>query len=148
MVANRELAVIKELRGDSRQALTEVGRKLLIPGGSLFKLVRSLKEEGIIRKYCSLVDFSRLGYSVRVNLYVSVREKEKFQEFMLAHPSVNSLSRVMGDRFLAELVFVDMLELDGFLERLWEFGVQSKDVFHVVEEFKNEGFEPVTTTFK
>ncbi|MDP3027886.1 MAG: winged helix-turn-helix transcriptional regulator, partial [Nanoarchaeota archaeon] len=61
MVANRGLAVIKELRGDSRQTLTDIGRTVSVPLGSLFSLVRRLERGGVIRRYVSLVDFGRLG---------------------------------------------------------------------------------------
>jgi len=54
MVTSQELSLIKELRKNSRQPLTEVGKALSIPPGSLHSIVKRLRNQGVVRKYLLL----------------------------------------------------------------------------------------------
>ncbi|MBL7100769.1 MAG: Lrp/AsnC family transcriptional regulator [Nanoarchaeota archaeon] len=140
MTTKRELALIRELRKNSRQSLTKIGENISAPLTSLCKIARKLEKEKVIQKYATLLDYNKLGYFIRVQLSVQVEEREKFREFMMGHSNVNSLSRVANNSFFAELIFKYMLELENFLESLAEFNVKNKKVFYIIEELKQEEY--------
>lgn len=138
MINQKSLSVIQELRKNARQSLTDISRYISMPLSSLFKSVKKLEDEKIILKYSALLDYNKIGYSTRIFLSVQAKEKEKFKEFMMEHPKVNSLSRASSNSFFAEMIFRNMLELEDFLESLEVFGVQNKEVYHIIQEIKRE----------
>lgn len=138
MITERDLRIVQELRKNARKSLTDVSKDVSIPSSSLFKMVKRLENGKVIQKYSTLIDYNKLGYHTRVCLNVRVKEKEKFKEFMMRNPRVNSLLRISGNSFFAELIFKNMLELEDFLENLEKFSIQNKEVFHIIQEIKKE----------
>lgn len=135
----KELKILRELRKNSRQNLTEIGFLTNIPLSTVFKKVDRL-EKNLIKRYVSLVNFGMLGFSIRISLVLKPKDRESLKSFLLGHPNVNSLYRTSQDfDFFVETVFPSMLEFENFMEELNDL-VSDKKVFHIVEDLRMEDF--------
>jgi DNA-binding Lrp family transcriptional regulator len=135
----KDLKILQELRNNSRRSLTEIGTVTNVPLSTVFKKVDKL-EKGLIKKYVSLIDFSFIGFSIRVSLVLKSKDRESLRKFLLEHPNVNSVYRTSQDfDFFVETIFPDMLGLEGFMEELNGM-VSDKKIFHVIEEIRKEDF--------
>lgn len=143
LVAKKELVILSALRENARYSLTEMSRKTRIPVSTLYDRLKSYKG-GLIKKYTSVVDFSRLGYGARANLLIKVpRNKiEEIKVFLLNHRSVNNLVKTNnGFNFFLEVIFRNVIELEIFIEKMENiFELIDKKVFYVIEELRREAF--------
>ncbi len=143
MLNHKEMLIISNLRKDARMSLTEMSRSTHIPVSTIYENMKHF-EDALIKKYTCLVDFSKLGYSVRANVMLRVdREcREAAAEYLMKSLSVNSLYKInSGFDFMLEAVFRDMKELDNFLELLEQkFKLKSKEVHFIIDDIKKEEF--------
>lgn len=138
-----ELRVLSIFRKDARKNLTTISRMTGVPVSTLFDRLK--KYEGtIIRKHTCLLDFSKLGFELRVNMLIKVgqNEKDKMKDYLLKNQSVNNLFRVVGNGFdfIIEAVFRNMAELQIFVESLERFNIKSRQDYYVIEDIKREEF--------
>lgn len=139
----KELQIISYLRLNARNNLTKISRATGIPVSTIFDKIKSSYEARIIIKHTTLLDFSKLGYSLRVNMILRANSsnKEDLKRFLLKNGSVNSIYKINnGYDFLVELVFKDLNELQGFSEKIDEFKVKDKKEFFILEDLKREAF--------
>src|SRR2546428_8886937 len=61
-----DLRILAELVENSKQSYVEIGRKLALHPNVIAYRVNRLEDQGIIREYTTLVDFSKLGLSEQV----------------------------------------------------------------------------------
>jgi DNA-binding Lrp family transcriptional regulator len=137
----RQIRLIDELRKNSRQSLTSISQKTGVPLSTVFKLVGRLYKNSVIVKSTSLLDFSQLGFPVRIGVFIKASDKNQVRQFLEEHPNINSLLRLSGDYdFYAELVFENMLRYEDFAEEL--NGIETKSMStHFLEDVKQEEFK-------
>ncbi len=135
--------IFSELRRNARVSLTAMSRTTNIPVSTLFERLRRHERDCII-KHTTLLDFGKLGYSVRaiVLFKANAAETESVVRFLQRHSMVNTAHRITnGYDYLAEGVFRNLLELYNFTDELEEkLGVRSKQVLFTVQDIKREGF--------
>ena len=135
----KDLKILQELRRNSRQSITNIGNLAGVPLSSTFKKVNRI-EKSFIRKYVSIVDFDRLGFSVRISLVLKSKNRDELKNFLVGHPNVNSLYRISQDfDFFVETVFPNMLAFENFIEELNNF-VSEKKAFHIINDLRTEDF--------
>jgi len=139
MLPEKDLLILKHLRNNARKTLTSISKETGIPTSTVFDRLRA-HEKNIIKKYTSIVDFPKLGYSIRAKIMLEAKNKEDILKFLLTSPSTNSLYQISG-RFdlLADCIFKDMKELYAFLDELEKFDIK-KEFHHVINEIKREDF--------
>ncbi|MEM4282209.1 MAG: Lrp/AsnC ligand binding domain-containing protein [Candidatus Woesearchaeota archaeon] len=139
----KDLVIIAHLRQNARMKLTAMSRKTALPVSTIYDRLQ-LHEGKTILKHSSLIDFSRLGFSARVNVLFKLgkTDKQEFVAFLSKHQNVNSLYRINnGFDFLAECIFKNIRELEDFFEQLdARFDIKHKEVYHVIDELKREAF--------
>jgi DNA-binding Lrp family transcriptional regulator len=136
-----QMRLIDELRKNSRQSLTSISEKTSIPLSTVFKQVGRLHGKGIIVRDVSLLDFSLLGFPVRIGVFIKASERSELREFLEEHPSINTLLRLSGDYdFYAEMVFQNMLKYEDFAEELNRFDTKSMST-HFLNDVKQEEFK-------
>ena len=137
----KEIRLIRELRKNSRQSLTSISDKTGVPLATVFKHVGKLHGKNVIVKDTSLVDFSQLGFPVKIGVFIRASDKNEVRKFLEEHRSINTLLRLSGDYdFYAELVFENMLRYQGFAEDLDKFETKSTSM-HFLEDIKQEEFK-------
>jgi len=143
MLNQKEMMIISNLRKDARMSLTSMSRSTHIPVSTIYENMKHF-EDDVIKRYTCLVDFSKLGYSVRVNVMLRVDRqcRDAAAEYLAKAACVNSLYKInSGFDFMLEAVFRDMRELDDFIELVEErFRVKSKEVHFVIDDLKKEEF--------
>ena len=141
MFKKKDLVLTAYLRQDARASLTILSRKTGVPVSTIFDRLRTNK---VILKNTALLDFAKLGFSARATILMKARKekKEQLREFLVKSWNVNSLYKVNnGYHFMAECVFRDIKELEGFLDLLDErFSVRTKEVHYIIDDLKREDF--------
>ena len=114
-----------------------------IPVSTLYDRIRLL-EQGLIKRHVCLLDFSKLGYTTSVTIFVSLSRdlREQCKDYLKGHAHVNTVLRISGDYdFQIEGIFSSLPEAQAFIEKLEDqFPIQKKAVYYHVEELKHEGF--------
>ena len=101
-------------------------------------------EKRFILRHTALVDFNKLGFTVRshVSLRVERQDKSKLQNFLLKSVHVNSLYKINnGFDFLVEAIFKEIKELDEFIELLEsKFNIIDHREHFIINDIKRESF--------
>ena len=143
MINKKDLQIIAHLRQDARMPLTTMSRKTNIPVSTIFDRLKA-NESSLIVKHTCLLDFNKLGYSVRANITFRVErdDKEKLKEFLLKNASVNSLYKINnGFDYLVECIFKQIKDMDSFMDDVEnKFRIIDKQSFFIIEDLKKEEF--------
>ena len=140
----KTLQLLTYLRQNSREKLTTISKKTNIPISTLFDMLKELQGD-LITKSTVLLDFSKLGYHTRANIFLKVNKenKEKLRNHLNLHPNINTIYKVNGGwNFLIETIHKNIKELDQFLENLDDkYMVEDKQIHYLIDEIKKEGFK-------
>lgn len=143
MLEKKDMEIIRRLRQDARCSLAELSRTMDIPVSTVHDWVKTYENDAI-KKYTTLLDFSRLGFSSRayIALKAEMGKRQALQEFLHAHSNVNSIY-VVNHRFdfLVEVIFKDIIDLKDFIEKVeTEFSIVRKEIFDISNELQKEAF--------
>ncbi|MBS3097950.1 Lrp/AsnC family transcriptional regulator [Candidatus Woesearchaeota archaeon] len=143
MLAKKDLLILSELRQNARETLTKISRKTNIPISTIFDKLK-IHENGVIKRYTSLIDFSKLGFYTKAQIIIKVdrEDKELLKDYLAKHQNINSIYKINnGFDFLVEAVFRNVRDLEEFLESMGsKFRIKEKLTFYVVDDIKKEGF--------
>jgi DNA-binding Lrp family transcriptional regulator len=142
-INEKDLLIVSCLRQNSRMKLTDMSRTTRIPVSTLFDKTK-VYDNGLIRKYTSLIRFESLGYHAKTLILLSTGKKErhKLQEILNTNDNVNSLHKVNnGYDFLVEAIFPGVKEVESFIEELEEqVKLKGKKILYIIDELKREEF--------
>jgi DNA-binding Lrp family transcriptional regulator len=79
-----EARLISELMKNTRRSDRELKRLLGISQPTVGRMIRKLKEEGAIKEYKMIPDFSKLGYRI-TQVCIRVKPPLAFSSFLLLH---------------------------------------------------------------
>ena len=140
MITEKETILLKHLRQNSRKSLAKISEETSIPVSTLFDTLKKL-ESNVIVKHVSLLNFSKLGYSLKMCFAISTKQKQELKGFLIQSQNVNSLSSLMnGYDFYIECIFKDFKEMTEFKENLEKFQIETIDETFIVDELKKEEF--------
>lgn len=133
--------ILQYIRNNSRINLTTLSRRTGIPVSTIFDRLRAY-EGKTVRKFTALLDFTALGYTTRMKLFLKVHpeQREKIRNYLLAHENVNNLWRINnGYDFIADCVFRDLVEAEDFCDALEvRFEIMERKVHHVIASLARE----------
>jgi len=133
--------ILQHIRHNARINLTTLSRKTGIPVSTIFDRIRT-QEQTLITRFTALVDFAKLGYPVRANIFLKVEQQHRdgVRNFLLAHRSVNNLFRINnGYDFAAECVFTSIRDIEEFIEQVeGQFHVLDRHVYHIIDDLARE----------
>ena len=142
-LSKEELLLLAHLRQNARMSLTRLSRRTGIPISTIFDKIKKTGD-GYIRRNTALVDFERLGFSVKVSILLAVgkRHKKDVGVFLEKFFNINSLARINnGFDFLLEAFFRNIRELEQFIESLdSRFVIKRKEVHYIIQDLKQESF--------
>lgn len=143
MFDKKDVEILKHMRSNSNQPITDIARKTGIPLTTIYDRMRS-HDKKLIKKYTVLLDFAKLGYPAKTKIALGVKkeDKEALLKFLLGHPNTNSVSKInLGYDLFAEMIFRSHDEAHSFIDELDErFKIEKKHVFFVVDEVERERF--------
>ncbi len=149
MIDKDDLALLAQLRKNSRVKMTKMSRELDIPVSTIFERLKG-PLRNYIKRFTCLMNNSEVGFNSRATLILKVdqEQKEEIRAFLEKHQNVNSLYRINnGYDFLLDAIFKQMIDLEEFIEQLEKsFRIKHKEVYFIIDEIKQEGFlaEPGT----
>jgi len=139
----KDVMILSELRNNSRISLTNLSKRTLIPISTIFDKLRSY-EDNFISKHTTLLNFTKMGYSARASIMISIdsHQKEEAKDFLRICPNINSVYKVTnGYDFMVEGIFIDIREMEEFFEKLESrFSIKDKKVFYIIDDIKRESF--------
>ncbi|MDD3175292.1 MAG: Lrp/AsnC family transcriptional regulator [Candidatus Nanoarchaeia archaeon] len=139
----KDLEILKYLRNDARQTLTQLSRKTKIPVSTLFDRLRNYEKSMIIR-HASLLNFSKLGYNARAQMFFkfSMMHKDVARSFFSNHPQINSVYLLSNDYdYSVDGIFENVCDVKNFVEDVEKrFSPTEQKVIFVAEELQKEGF--------
>jgi DNA-binding Lrp family transcriptional regulator len=137
----RDVAIINNLRRDSRASMTEMANATGIPLSTVFKSVESMQKERVIYRYVSLIDFAEAGYPFRMALLIKAEDKGKACKYLESHPSLNTLLKISDDYdYYAEFILKDLSALQDLLDEIEKLGIAGKKSVHYLQEISREEF--------
>jgi Lrp/AsnC family transcriptional regulator, leucine-responsive regulatory protein len=140
MPNKKYIDVIKRLRRNSRESLTNISKAIDAPLSTVHDRVKAVSGK-YVKKHTSIVDFEKLGYLLKAKILLRTTEKEKIGKFISSHKNINSAFALSGNHdFLIEGVFRDEEELDVFNNELDMLPITSKELYIVNEDLKREEF--------
>lgn len=141
-----DLALLIELLRDARRSFRRLSSALGLTTASVIRRVRRLMQQGIIRGFCAIVDWERLGFDVTAIIEITVsRGKLLEMEGEIAKmPEVCAVYDVTGltDAFVIAK-FRNRAELSGFVKRLLSMPFVERTNTHVVLTCVKEDFRPL-----
>lgn len=137
----KELLIVKHLRTNCRETLTKLSKKTGVPISTLFDKINEYKETVILRNTC-LLDFTKLGFDLRVQLLVKLQKnRDEFEKFVTEHFQINSVFKINnGYDYLIEAVFKNMKDFTEFMQSLDKFPLKDRKEFYVLQDLKREAF--------
>ncbi len=143
MLKEKDIRLIEHLRKNSRKSLAKISKETNIPISTLFDTLKKL-ESSVIKKHVSLLDFEKLGYSMKVNFSLKSQQKQELKKHLMQHPNINSIfSLINGYDFYVECIFRDLKQVIEFKEQLEKFNIEKLEETFIIEEVKKEGFNLV-----
>jgi Lrp/AsnC family leucine-responsive transcriptional regulator len=130
MAANRspdvtDIALLRELQGDARLSLAELGRRVGLSSPAVADRLERLEEAGVIRAYRAEVDPRALGYELAVVLRIrpAPRELKKVAELAQRTPEVVECHRITGDDcYLMKAHVRDVDHMEEVIDRFAIYG--------------------------
>lgn len=139
----KDLLILAHLRQNGRKKLTKISKETGIPVSTLYDRMEVLHRQAI-KHYACLVDFVKIGFPIRavVVLKTNKKQRDELKEFLSRHTYVNTVWKINNSYdILIEVLFSDFKPFEEFLLQLQDdYGVQKYEVFHLIEDFKQEGF--------
>jgi DNA-binding Lrp family transcriptional regulator len=111
--------ILNILQEDSRQSLRSIAEKLGKPVSTIHERIRRLLEKDVLRKYTVLIDYEKLGYTVKALVLMNVDGKHiiDVERYISQHPNVLTVYDITGEFDVAVIaVFKEIRELDSFIK--------------------------------
>ena len=138
---DKDIHIIKNLRNNGRQSFVDISKKTNIPVSTVYD---RLTKTNLIDKYTCLLNFENLGFSINIFTLLKTipNQKEKLGEFLTTHPSTNNVLLLNQDfDYASELIFKNTKDMFNFFDELEsKFVIEKKDIHHILEDKKREGF--------
>jgi len=146
-----EKSLIVGLRKNGSRNILKLAHENNIPKSTMFDTLKHLENNNII-KHKSLVNFEKLGYPIKIFMFVktNLSQKSKLRFHLKDKANVNSLHMVDKNfDFLIEGIFKSLMEVELFVEDLEKnFLILEKQIYHVIDIISHENFLTLTEHFE
>ncbi len=132
----KQKQMLSELRNDSRQHISVIAGKLNLARSTVHDYNRFLKK--YIKRCTTVIDFARLGYSLRMSFIFRISSK-RVPQFLLKNKHVDSIQRINDKSTLMVWGFFrSMNEAYEFKEMLECKGINDIEMHDISEEVEKE----------
>ncbi|MFT8320107.1 MAG: Lrp/AsnC family transcriptional regulator [Bacillus sp. (in: firmicutes)] len=135
-------SILSLLHENSRLSYTDIGKSVGISRVAVQMRINTLMEQGIIEKFTTVINPTKIGMSVSAFFNVDVEPKylEHVAEILSNEPAVSSLYHMTGPSKLhMHGIFRDNLEMEAFLtDKLYGIeGIVSVDCQLLIKRYKS-----------
>ncbi len=120
-----DIAILERLQADARISNVDLAEAVGLSASPCARRVAALEEQGVIRRYVSLIDPAAVGLPISVFVQVSLEHQveaalQKFEKAVSAYPEVMECYLMTGDAdYMLRVVVPDLETYQRFLlERL------------------------------
>jgi Lrp/AsnC family leucine-responsive transcriptional regulator len=120
-----DIALLRELYGDARLSLAELGRRVGLTPPAVADRLQRLEDAGVITGYRAEIDPRALGYELAVVLRIrpAPRELKKVAEVAERTPEVVECHRITGDDcYLMKAHVRDVEHMEEVIDRFAVYG--------------------------
>ena len=126
----KDKKILKLLDRDARESNSQLAKKARLSKNIVNYQIHRLEKEGIIKRYITLVDYSKLGYMLfRVYLDLYEKDLQKEQElvqYLVKNKKTGLVARTSGDWDIIFTLYVKSLE--EFNEEWYKFTDKFKEI--------------------
>lgn len=110
----KDKKILKELDQNSRQSFSRIGKKVKLPKTVVNYRIKRLVEEGVIKKFCGVINKNKLGY-IYCRIFFKFQHLGEFKEkeiikYISQQKGVYWLGRLNGFFDLGVIILVKTLE--------------------------------------
>ena len=142
-LSKKDMLLIRCLRSNARATLTQISKETKIPISTLFDKLKTHQGD-IIAKHTSLINFDKLGYHARVQIFLKapLEIRDRLANYLQHHEQINSVFEITnGFDFLVEGVFTQVHEAENFLADLeFRFSPLEYNTHYIIQDLKREEF--------
>jgi DNA-binding Lrp family transcriptional regulator len=116
-----DLRILDHLQRDAKATNKEIAALLGMSTTPVYERIKRLEEQGVIRQYVALADYSKLGYNLVAYCNVSLKEHSKpmlevFEKEVLQLPEVVECYHIAGMfDYMLRVVIKDMVAYQNFI---------------------------------
>lgn len=135
--------ILMLLQEDSRLSFNKIASKLGISVGTAFNRIKSLEDEGVLKQYTILVDYSKLGFTMTAIVLIQAEGTHlvDVENEIADMKNVVSVYDITGDYDIAIVVrFKDRTELNAFVKKLLSMPYIKRTVTNVALNVVKEDF--------
>lgn len=114
-----DLKILSLLGEDARMSCREVAEKLGVASGTVYNRVRRMTDDGVIKGYTPLLDYSKLGYGLAALVMVQVDGQHlvEVEDTLAKCPEVMAVYDVTGEFDVAVLArFKTQASMNRFIK--------------------------------
>ena len=137
-----ETHILSHLRTNARATLTTISRSTGIPISTVCAKLSQYTQIHI-KKSTALLDFSQLGFPIKVGFLIRAQDhaEQDLQTLISQNKAINTASRLSGNfNFYIEALFRDMKSYYEFSDRISSHKAHDQEQFFILEEPKKEEF--------
>ncbi|XVV02814.1 Lrp/AsnC family transcriptional regulator [Actinosynnema sp. CA-248983] len=126
-------AILAELQGDGRIALTELGRRVNLSPSATTERVKRLEAAGVITGYRATVDLAKAGYAVLavVRLKYPGNRHDPLHRLLAERTEVLECLRTTGeDCYTLKIAATSMPHLERVVNELTAFGSTTTNIVY------------------
>lgn len=114
-------AILNVFIENSRLSYREIAKKVKVSVATVMNRVNKLENDGMLKRYVSIVDYEKLGYDIEVVVEVRIAKGKLFdvEKKIATHPNVYGVYDVTGN-FDAMIFarFTNRRSMDAFLKKI------------------------------
>lgn len=113
--------ILKELNENSRISMSELGRKIKLSSPSVTERVRQMESFGFIKKYTTVIDYTKLGFPIQCIIEVTVKNGDynRFKNYIENFSNLEFCYRIAGNAcYLLKMHFVSFSEVEDFINAI------------------------------
>ena len=138
-----DIKLLELLQRDATQSSAVLAEQLNISKSAVWRRIKKLEDQGVIRERTTILNADALGLSLTV--YISIRTNQhneawsqQFSDITQSLPQVLEVHRMSGDLdYLIKAVVKDMIDFDKLYQQLIKANLYDVSSSFVMEEIKS-----------
>lgn len=135
-----DMKLLQILQKNARMTNIDIAEKLDTSEATVRRRINNLVDRGYIRSFSALLDYKKMGNTVKANVIAKVEkeELEKVANSLKNNKCVHMISQVIGDyNLFCELIVNNMIELQDFTDKLSQIeSVEDIEYYIITKSFK------------
>ena len=123
--------ILNILQENARTPVKDIAEKVFLSSPAVTIRIQHLEEKGYIEGYHAQLNMESVGMGIKafIKLALNIRKRTEFLSCIDRYPNVLACYTITGNyAILMETVFESTQKLDGFIQKLQEYGDTQTDI--------------------